>query len=739
MNGILKVSGSGKTSSSDRALPGGHHLAVSTALVFLLLMLLTVLPMQVLGQERQLGPVSADQTLWSIASQTRPDPSITVYQYMLALVEANPHAFAAGNVNLLREGVILDLPDADFATRVSPEEAQRRVDEQMQWYADLSRQELLAVLRSEPELAPDERAVEPVQPVEPVEPVEQIADVPEAIVEEDVSAEEPAVSSDPEPIAEVGDWAEEEAVPGVAEPSEAEQPLVGTEPVEVEPLAWPDDPIAEPAPDMPEQLEALDPVGEAVETGVPAPLVEATEPMDWPAEEPSVAADETMAQVPVEPLSEQPSQPDVQQPAAAPPPMPATPPDRSVLVWLLVAVVVLGLAGFLVWWFVWRKKQSASEPAEADQLDDVDESSFPTAAAAAAAGSGVAAIDSPASAAEAGAKPSGTGTDTWSGFEAAVIGGGPVPVGDPDPDSEPDRPEPSSESDAVLPDQSSTVQEQVDETSADDVEASFKIEELGWFEDDGFSMDESSSSQKTGAEQTDDIIGEIDDAGDDMHEKPPANVSFDDVDLASFRADQDADQETSDQDASSSVPEDEFDLAEFRDAPEPEPEPVDRPESEFEQLPDLDWLDEQEEDAKPEAERVPNFEPGLDLDLEPESESADVPAPVSAPDVNDEQATDDDDQHDLNLDWDDELDSLSDPQPEAQSETQPEPVDPGLDEASAPALDDDEAEVMLDLARLTADAGDADYAQEVLDEIIATASEEMANRARQLKGELGNL
>lgn len=732
MNGISRVSESRKPSADIRGLTGGHHLPVSAASTLLLFLLLTFLPLQALGQDRQLGPVSADQTLWSIASQTRPDPSITVYQYMLALVDANPHAFAAGNVNLLREGVILDLPDAEFATRVSPEEARRRVEEQMQWYADLSRQELLEVLRSEPEPAPAERVVEPAEPAEPVAPV------PEVIVEEQELVEEPEVLPEPEPVVAADEWADHEPIPERVEPGDSEQPLVSAEPLELEPLVQPSDPIAEPAPDMPEQLDAPGSVEETAEIGMPAPVVSEAEPMDWPADEPSMAVDETVAPGPAEPVSQQPIQPEAQQPAVAPPPLPATPPQRSVFVWLLIVVVVLGLAGFLAWWWMRRQKQSAPEQADVDELDEVDESSFPTAAAAAAAagaGSGAAASSSPAGATEADAKPRGAGSDTWSGFEAAVIGGGPVPVGDPDPDSEPEAPEPPTGSDTVLTDEAPAGQK-----DADEVEASFKVEELGWFEDDGFSMDDSSSPEKSGAEQTDDIIGETDEVSDDLGETPPANVSFDDIDLASFRADQDADQESSDQDSSSSIPEDEFDLAEFREAPDPEPEPVDCPEPEFEQLPDLDMLGQPEEDAESEAEPASESEVEPEFDLKPgsEPELEDGITTGSAQEHSGEEATEGDELTDLSFDWDDELDSLSGHQSEeTQPESQPGMVNPETAEASAPALDDDEAEVMLDLARLTADAGDSDYAHEVLDEIIATGSEKMAGRARELKGKLG--
>src|SRR5690606_21916726 len=49
-------------------------------------------------------PVAAGDTLWSIASQTRPDSSVSVNQMMVALLRANPDAFIGDNINRLRSG-----------------------------------------------------------------------------------------------------------------------------------------------------------------------------------------------------------------------------------------------------------------------------------------------------------------------------------------------------------------------------------------------------------------------------------------------------------------------------------------------------------------------------------------------------------------------------------------------------------------------------------------------------------
>jgi len=56
--------------------------------------------------------VSAGDTLFGIA-QRHAVPGADMYQMLLAIYEANPQAFIAGNMNLLRAGVGLVIPDAD--------------------------------------------------------------------------------------------------------------------------------------------------------------------------------------------------------------------------------------------------------------------------------------------------------------------------------------------------------------------------------------------------------------------------------------------------------------------------------------------------------------------------------------------------------------------------------------------------------------------------------------------------
>jgi pilus assembly protein FimV len=69
------------------------------------------------------GPVGDKDTLWDIALSVRPDSSASVHQTMLALQRLNPDAFIRGNINLLKKGQVLRVPDATEISSVSRSEA----------------------------------------------------------------------------------------------------------------------------------------------------------------------------------------------------------------------------------------------------------------------------------------------------------------------------------------------------------------------------------------------------------------------------------------------------------------------------------------------------------------------------------------------------------------------------------------------------------------------------------------
>lgn len=62
-------------------------------------------------------------TLWSAATAMRPDNSVSIQQMMLALLRTNPDAFIRGNINLLKKGYVLKMPERGAIDSISRAEA----------------------------------------------------------------------------------------------------------------------------------------------------------------------------------------------------------------------------------------------------------------------------------------------------------------------------------------------------------------------------------------------------------------------------------------------------------------------------------------------------------------------------------------------------------------------------------------------------------------------------------------
>ena len=76
------------------------------------------------------GPVKPSETLWVIAASVRPKSSVTVEQMMMALLRTNPDAFQYDNVNFLKRGAILEIPDQGVISELSAVEARRAFQQQ---------------------------------------------------------------------------------------------------------------------------------------------------------------------------------------------------------------------------------------------------------------------------------------------------------------------------------------------------------------------------------------------------------------------------------------------------------------------------------------------------------------------------------------------------------------------------------------------------------------------------------
>ncbi len=74
----------------------------------------------------RLGPLSAQDTLWRLAEQARPDKRVNMYQMMFALYQNNPDAFLDDNFNHLKPGAFLEVPGIRDILAIDPVMAQRK-------------------------------------------------------------------------------------------------------------------------------------------------------------------------------------------------------------------------------------------------------------------------------------------------------------------------------------------------------------------------------------------------------------------------------------------------------------------------------------------------------------------------------------------------------------------------------------------------------------------------------------
>ncbi|WP_444894522.1 FimV/HubP family polar landmark protein [Microbulbifer sp. TRSA001] len=76
------------------------------------------------------GPVSSSDTLWEIALQNRASREFSVQQTMLAIQRLNPEAFINDNINLLKKGAVLRLPNTEDLRTLTMTEAISEVAQQ---------------------------------------------------------------------------------------------------------------------------------------------------------------------------------------------------------------------------------------------------------------------------------------------------------------------------------------------------------------------------------------------------------------------------------------------------------------------------------------------------------------------------------------------------------------------------------------------------------------------------------
>ena len=74
--------------------------------------------------------IQAGDTAWSLADAMRPDQSVSVVQMMIALLRENPESFINGNINGLKRGYILRVPDYDQIMAIDLADAREMVRKQ---------------------------------------------------------------------------------------------------------------------------------------------------------------------------------------------------------------------------------------------------------------------------------------------------------------------------------------------------------------------------------------------------------------------------------------------------------------------------------------------------------------------------------------------------------------------------------------------------------------------------------
>jgi pilus assembly protein FimV len=99
-------------------------------------------PMATPARSNEYGPVRPGQTLSQIAATLDDTRGYSIAQTMLALLRANPDAFIDGNINRLKRGEVLHLPQAEELAHYNHSQAAAVVREQMVQWRDARRPSL---------------------------------------------------------------------------------------------------------------------------------------------------------------------------------------------------------------------------------------------------------------------------------------------------------------------------------------------------------------------------------------------------------------------------------------------------------------------------------------------------------------------------------------------------------------------------------------------------------------------
>jgi pilus assembly protein FimV len=330
--------------------------------------------------------VQKGETLGAIAKRNLP-PGLSLNQMLVAIYRANEDAFIRGNVNLVRAGRILNIPDIDSVGTIDADEANRLVREHHAQFNEY-RSRLAAVpapaeaaagqrdaagrIEPKPEAAPAAPAQDQVR-LSKADPKKPATPGGRAAREDDQAARERELREAQSRVAEL-----EKNVSDLQKLLEMKnqqlaelEKKAGAQAAPPSAAPVPPKPAAKAAPEAPKPAakapEAPKPAAEAAKAPeAPKPAAQAPAPAPAPA--PAAKAPEKPAAEAAKPAAPSAKAPD--KPAAKPKPRPVQPPppEPSLLDELLapfedpvllggLAVVVLGLVGYAV--FVWRRKKAA--------------------------------------------------------------------------------------------------------------------------------------------------------------------------------------------------------------------------------------------------------------------------------------------------------------------------------------------------------------------------------------------
>ena len=157
------------------------------------------------------GPVQSGDTLWRIASDWAQGTDMDLNQVMLAIQEKNPAAFLNNNINLLRQGATLQMPDVSEIRRVSESEALAEVREQSNEFNQRpdSIAEELPLFADESEQADEPAAAADTEVDDRLELVPPQSDAPS---DEAAGIAESGVESSPDSLREALDRTEEQLI-----------------------------------------------------------------------------------------------------------------------------------------------------------------------------------------------------------------------------------------------------------------------------------------------------------------------------------------------------------------------------------------------------------------------------------------------------------------------------------------------------------------------------------------------